>query len=326
MKTDPIRELHRTALADGSGAYHDFISTYSKGAYLLYGFVEGKHDPSYYRGVIDRIRPDHWDIKLIPAGNKKKVYELHNKIDWRRHNKKRICFFVDRDLSELISENWAEAENIFVTPNYSIENHFAVRNVCDRTLSEIFALSGVDHTEFNAVLDLFEEQREEFFKLMIPVMARILCWRRDKLEASLENIKPQQLFEFEKGKVRLKPLASRTPSIDHFIHKKCKLPIGDAADISDSIATFSLKKNYRKFVRGKYVLWFVVEFCRSIHTNSSHLFAAIKQKPKSLCELGCANGVAILGPRVSQPPALAKFMQSNYVEYIESHESRYSMN
>lgn len=325
MRTDPIRELHRAALAEGAGAYHDFISTYSKSAFLLYGFVEGKHDPSYYRGVVDRLKPDYWSIKLIPAGSKKKVYDLHKKIDWRKHNKKRVCFFVDRDLADLIPEQWPEADNIFVTPNYSIENHFATKHVCDRTLSEIYALSGVDHSEFNDILDLFEEQQEEFFKLMIPIMARILYWRKEKLAASLDNIKPQQLFEFKKGKIALKPLPSGILSIDHLIQKKCKLLINDAANISDSLSTFSLKKNYRRFVRGKYVLWFVVEFCKSIHSCSSLLFSSIKKKPKALCELTCANGVAILGPRSNSPPSLVTFMHSSYVQYIEWHESRYSI-
>lgn len=323
MKTDPIRELHRKALAEKVGAYHDFISTYSKNTSLLYGFVEGKHDLSYYRGVVDRLIPNHWSIKLIPAGNKKKVYELYEKIDWRKHKKKRVCFFVDRDLSTIIPEKWPEAENIFVTPNYSIENHFADRYVCDRTLSEIYALCGVDHAEFNNVLDLFEQQQEEFFKLMVPVMARILCWRRDRLEASLDNIKLHHLFEFTEGKINLRTLPTSTPSIDHLIHQRCKLPISDANDISDSLATFSLKKNYQKFVRGKYVLWFVIEFCKSVHNSSARLFSSVQKKPKAHCELTCSNGVAILGPRVKPPNALVSFMRSNYVDYIKWHESRH---
>lgn len=157
MRTDPIRELHRKALAEGTGAYHDFISTYSKRAFLLYGFVEGKDDPSYYRGIVDRIKPDYWSIKLITAGSKRKVYELYKKIDWRRHNRKRVCFFVDCDLAELLPEKWPEADNIFVTANYSIENYFASKSICDRTLSEIYALCGVNDAEFAAVLELFEE-------------------------------------------------------------------------------------------------------------------------------------------------------------------------
>lgn len=161
---------------------------------------------------------------------------------------------------------------------------------------------------------------------MVPVMSRILCWRKNKLDASLSNIKPQQLFQFDRGKIAMKALPVGTPSLDEFIHKKCKLPFVDAADLSEFISIFSLKSNYRKFTRGKFVLWFVVEFCKSIHSSSPDIFTAITKKPKALCELSDSNGVAILGPRVTPPSTLMNFLRTNYVEYIKWHESRYAMN
>ena len=326
MSKDPIILAHRAAIAKRVEAYHSFLSSYSKEGRVIYGFVEGKQDPSYYRGVIDGLKPSAWEIRLIPAGTKSKVYDLYRMIDWRRYKKKRICFFVDRDLSDLIPENWPSHDNLFVTSKYSIENYFDSKNVCDRVLTEVYSLSGVDHSELSKTLILFEEQREEFFKAMVPVMARILTWRRDKMNASLDNIKLSQLFNFEFGKLRRVPLPSGISNIDELLHKQCKLNIDTSADVNASMVEFNLVKNYRNLVRGKFVMWFVIEFCKSIHAGSVKIFRAVKSVPKALVELSCSNGVAILGPRVIPPRGLVEFLKNNYCEYIVWHDAHYSAN
>ncbi len=158
-------------------------------------------------------------------------------------------------------------------------------------LSDIYALNEVDHAEFNNVLDLFEEQKEQFLK-------------------------------FNKGQIVLEHDSSGS-FLDHLIHERCKLPISKAVDISDALATFSIKKHYRKFVRGKYILWFVIEFCKSIHNCSSQLFSALDEKPKALYNLAGAQGVVILSSWSAPPAALTNFMHLNYVTYIKWHKSRY---
>lgn len=324
MANDPILLVHRAALAQKVGAYHDFLSSYSKYERVLYGFVEGKQDPSYYRGIVDALIPAGWSIRLIPAGNKKKVYELHKKLDWRRVKRQRVCFFVDRDLSDLIPEIWPKASNIFVTTKYSIENHFDSRYMCERVLTEIYALSSLNQNEVDKALDLFEEQREEFFKCMIPVMGRILTWRRLKTNASLENIKLQSFVEISAGKIKSVPLPAGVASVDELIHKQCKLDIAYAADKAAAESEFSFAKNYRNFVRGKFVMWFVVEFCKSVHAESSKMFTGIKSVPKALLELTCANAVAILGPRLTSPRSLVDFLKLNYSAYAVWHDEKYT--
>lgn len=323
MAKDPILLLHRAALAQKVGAYHDFFSSYSKQKKVLYGFVEGKQDPSYYRGIIDGQIAKGWSIRLIPAGNKKKVYELYRKLDWRRFKRQRVCFFVDKDLSDLIPEQSPIASNIFVTSKYSIENHFDSRYICERTLTEIYALSTLRQKELDKILDLFDEQREAFLKLMIPVMGRILTWRRSKVNASLDNIKLSSLVQFKAGIVSAAPLPSGIASIDELIHKQCKLDIATAACKAAAVAEFTLVKNYRSFVRGKYVIWFLIEYCKSVHAESAKIFTGIKSTPKALLELSCANAIAILGPRSAPPRSLIDFIKLNFVAYTSLHELRY---
>ena len=94
--------LHAEALSSRVASYHEFLSRFSKSKKVVYGFVEGKEDPCFYRGFIEYSIPDDWEVELWPAGNRDQVFRIHRDIDWRRFPKKRVCFFVDRDLSALI--------------------------------------------------------------------------------------------------------------------------------------------------------------------------------------------------------------------------------
>ncbi len=46
-------KVHREALAGEQWLYHEFLGRYSRTAKRIYGFVEGKEDPSYYSGAIN---------------------------------------------------------------------------------------------------------------------------------------------------------------------------------------------------------------------------------------------------------------------------------
>lgn len=97
-------DVHRDALESVSATYHEFLLRYKAHANVVYGVVEGKEDPMFYRGLIERTLPEDWQVELIPAGRKKNVLKSMAAFDWLRFSPKRICFFVDRDLSEFIPE------------------------------------------------------------------------------------------------------------------------------------------------------------------------------------------------------------------------------
>lgn len=43
-------QIHAAALSGPAPTYHVFLGRYRKAAKCVYGFVEGKDDPSFYRG------------------------------------------------------------------------------------------------------------------------------------------------------------------------------------------------------------------------------------------------------------------------------------
>jgi len=116
-----------TQEADESGAYQEFLLYYKHKGKTLHLFFEGKDDPSFYSGFINEIiindlSPHNTYICYSHiCGDKYKVYEMYVKIT-NRFTKSRCLFFVDKDFSDYLEQNYPYDEHIYVTDFYSIEN------------------------------------------------------------------------------------------------------------------------------------------------------------------------------------------------------------
>jgi len=308
--------IHAAALSSKISSFHEFLSRFSKTKKVVYGFVEGKEDPCFYRGFIEHQIPEGWEVELWPAGNKDQVYRIHSGIDWRRFPKKRVCFFVDRDLSSLIPEKLVQDSNIYVTDGYSIENDVAKRGTCRRVLTEICGLASADHSDLDSVCDLFEKQIEKFHVEMLPVMAWILVWRRSGKPASLNDILMRDLFSVSDGVLQVKPNPKGKADAVEYIHAQCNLTYNATVDIVAHHAEFKKGGAYRKFTRGKYVFWFLVEFCCSVHKSAKVLLKSCTKTPSMNVSMSASNGMTIIGNRARLPGSLRSFLEATYCAYI----------
>ena len=313
--------IYAAALNSKVASYHEFLARFSKTKKVVYGFVEGKEDPCFYRGFIDHFIPDDWEIELWPAGNRDQVFQIHRDLDWRRFPKKRVCFFVDRDLSDLIPEKLSSDTNIYVTDKYSIENSIVNRGTCRRILIEVFGFSDVSHEEMDQVCDQFEIEFELFLVAMIPIMARILFWRRTAANANLNNINISKMFSVENGSVVFDRSATAESYRTKYIHSSVGITFDPSIDISLANAEFCKASTYRKFVRGKYVLWFLINFCKSIHESAASFFSACVKPPKMKVSISATNAVMIIGNRARVPQSLRRFITGNFCAYIEQKDA-----
>lgn len=313
--------VHAAAIDGKAAAFHEFLLRYAKTKHVVYGFVEGKTDPTFYRGFIEHILPDGWEVELWPAGNKDSVLRIHADIDWRRFPKKRVCFFVDRDLSELLAEKQPSDVNVYVTDNYSIENDVVRRGTVRRALTEVFGFATADHGELDQACDAFELELESFLSALIPVMAWILYWRRNKVAANLNDICMQHLFQCNGGVVQAVPNPKGKANCCEYIHTQCNVPHDTGADISHCMSEFSKVSVYRRFVRGKYLMWFLVEFCLSVHKNTSTFFPSFPCPPKMSVSIAQSNGLQIFGPRARVPKSLRQFLSRTYCDYIDGRQN-----
>lgn len=312
-----IIEVHAAALSDKIATYHEFLLRYSKHAKVVYGFVEGQEDPCFYQGFIEGLLPDDWRVELWPAGNKDQVYRIHRDIDWRRFRKSQVCFFVDRDLSDIIPEALDQDSNIYVTTGYSIENDVVNRTTCHRTLSELCGFANADRGDIEVVCALFEEEFEAFLQAMVPLMAWILAWRRSGMRPNLNDIRMRDLFSVASGRLQTNATPRGKANVIVYLHDQCKVVQNPAIDIAPILAEFSRKGIYRMLTRGKYVFWFLVEFCNTVHRDSAALFKGMSKPPKKHLNLTCANGMAVIGPRSRIPKSLRDFLQLTFCTYIE---------
>jgi len=193
-------EILAEASESSNVAYNDFLLFYKTGRSMVYGFVEGKDDPSFYRGFIEAALPERWGCKLIKAGNKKRVLEVYSGMDWTRFPRNAVCFFVDRDLSEFLEGEIPTSKNVFISDGYSIENDIVTAHTLKRVLDEEQCVGGLEVSEEQLLERMFEDNLSNFKESMACVMAQILILRRaeakgDNLVARLDNFKAKEFFE-----------------------------------------------------------------------------------------------------------------------------------
>lgn len=312
-----MKAIHADALTSSITAYHEFLQYYKKSAQIVYGFVEGKEDLSFYRGLIDSKLPDGWKAKLIKSDDKNKVLKLFNEMNWSRFPKRRVCFFVDRDLSEFLEGETTSGENLYVTDNYSIENDVVNFSIMERVQEEVFGVTGLDPTEIISIQNLFESNLTIFSESMAPVMAQIILWRRANAKVSLDNIEPRKFFTFKSGQIMLNPKFDLPSQRVQYAALRVKAPQAEEREIAEVEAEFRRKKGLEKYIRGKYLQWFFVYCAEAIHKAIPSLCTKYEKPPKIHIALCVENCIMVVGPRVRCPASLNTFLERNYCEYIK---------
>lgn len=314
-------DIHKSALQDIDAiVLHEFKLRYKKKSHTIYGFVEGKDDPCFYRGFIENAVPEKWKVELWPAGNKESVYKIYSNFDWKQFDKNQILFFVDKDLSMILERKYETSRNIYVTDEYSIENSIVTPNTCDRVLREICGFTFLKYAEMEIILDKFQSQLHLFKKELIPVMSCILYWHKNKLlnkQSRLNNILMKHLFQVSKGVFSAIVNPDNKSDIIAYVHEQCSIDLTNRDIILEEIKYFTDNRYYEKYTRGKYLLWFLVEFCLSIHQNcTSFDFISIPQNPKMTVNLSQSSGVVLIAPRCRIPDSLRLFFETTISKYV----------
>lgn len=309
-------QVHAEALESSSAAYHEFLLRYKEGERTVYGFIEGKDDPTFYRSMIERNLPEDWEVVLIRSGNKENVLKILAFIDWSRFSSKRISFFVDRDLSEFIGGQSDIPENLYVTDNYSIENDIATSGTLMRVLEEILNITNLSPAEADRIKKLFESNLLFFQEAMTPVMSQILLWKRNGGKPSLNDIPPKSFFGFSDGTIALKPAFSTVLSRIQHAASCVNAHRSADADLVKAEAEFRSKRGVEKFIRGKYILWFFVKSALEFHRVVSIFSSKYHAPPKVRITLGYGNAMVVIAPRARCPASLQLFIEHNYSKYI----------
>ncbi|ETA68482.1 hypothetical protein MettiDRAFT_1954 [Methanolobus tindarius DSM 2278] len=315
-------EIHNDALKSTNVVYHEFLGHYKKESKIVYGFVEGRDDPSFYQRM-DNFFPDQWKLQLYRPGNRDKVFEMHDTFDWKRFSTKRICFFVDRDLAEFLDNIGDVAENIFVTDDYSVENYIVNSETLEKILSEVMNvnLSGLEKEEIEKIHDIFNDNLIKFKEAMTPIMAQIILWKRKGCRLELDSIKPKDFFEFKNAYIFLKTQYETVDSRIEYIENCCNIKSDTPESISVVEKEFHEKDGAEKYIRGKFMLWFFYCCATTIHKSIPKISNKYKKPPKIILPWGPKNAITSIAPRIRMPDSLKNFIRNNYIEYIQEYES-----
>lgn len=308
-------DIHEDALGSPNAAYHEFLQCYVKNEKSVYAFVEGKQDPNFYRGLIENHLPDEWILKVVKAGNREKVLGVIEVLDWSRFSMRRICFFVDRDLSDFLPANSPNVENLYVTDYYSIENQVACGPVFQRVIEEVLNVTMLRPEEVATLTQYFLEDKKIFEEAMTPVMAQVLLWRRAGTRASLDNITPQTFFTFTSGRIQVKAEYKAAEARIKFASERTSAAMSVPNDLAAAEAEFRAANGPGKFVRGKYIMWFFAESIRVLHQAIPTHFPH-HTVPRARVAMGAGNAIILIGPRLRMPASLRTFLNSNYIRYI----------
>ena len=303
-------EVHSQSLEDTDEAYHTFLLIYRKDAQCVYGFVEGKDDPVFYRHLIERQLPERWSVKLIPTGNKQKVLRSFQSVNWTDFSKRRVCFFTDRDLQDFVAPPPQVETNIYITDGYSIENSIFQYRLFNDVLSDVYQIVLLDPQEEDLIKQIIQKNMEDFIEAMMPLMGQVLLWRRLGSKANLSNLKLDHIFSFSEA-----IFVSNTRNV---LLEVASRQIGCAlCDDNDVVAAEGEIRSYAKpIVRGKYVLWFFIKQCEAIWEAIPKLLLRFPDKPKKRTECGLNNAMVIVAPRARIPESLKEFVEQNYLAFI----------
>lgn len=313
-------EIHAQALASQVDVYHTFLSKYSKASQKVYGFFEGQTDPSYYRSFIENSLPSNWKLESFIMNGKRNVVEMYSKFDWERFPCEQIAFFVDTDLSILLEEDSPMSKNFYTTDGYSIENNLVNAETCRRVLEEVYCLNTIDEQELEMILELFDSQLNKFLKLMIPIMAYILLWRSKSVKLNLNNIQLKKIFIFSEFSIRLRDSYASRSEVISYIMSVCGVTNKITHGVREYEKRFRMPSVYKKFVRGKFLIWFFLKFCDEVYSNICEICPSVKKTPNKCINLTSGNALQVICSRSRIPQSLSRFIKKNYISFQKEYD------
>ncbi|MGR9117585.1 MAG: hypothetical protein ACU85E_17715 [Gammaproteobacteria bacterium] len=162
---------------------------------------------------------------------------------------------------------------------------------------------------FSAALGFFQES-------MTPIMAQIILWRRAGKQPCLNDIRPRDYFVFVDGSIKLRDEFQSALSLLQHAGNRVNLDLSQQNELASVEEEFRQRYGAEKFVRGKYLLWLLVEFALEVHRSITQVVQRITKPPKVRISIGPGNAMVVLAPRVRCPGTLQEFIERNYVKYI----------
>lgn len=301
-------------------SYIKFLHQYKFKDKTLHFFFEGQDDQSFYVNFLENIFPEDYTFYYYVCNGKDNVYTNYKDINWSVYNKNRVLFFTDKDLDDIIGVTNVKDENIFETKYYSIENYLVTAEVYGRFLREICYIM-----EDQVIDDLkkeFIKQLDFFTEKMTSISAWVVYCRKNKLPVNLSDIDISKIFSISNDFKIKRNLSGGYKTPFEYICSTTKTRHYNFTEIKKISKDLQNIKPAKKFLRGKYELWFLYAFCKNTiditipflnkeikkHNTSNEVK---KTKCKVTIPIKPENIIQITAPRVRLSADIANFLKEN---------------
>lgn len=288
----------------------DFLLSYKQEGKTLHVFFEGPEDESVYLGHLEAKKPKLYTIFRYRCANKDDVYRSYSRIDFKVNRKERVLFFVDKDLSNFLQEEYPSDTNIYVTEYYSIENELVTRQMVERIMREF--LHVYDSTQIEIVCNEFETQHQVFIREMIFIMAWIIHAKSNGTRINLGSVKLGRMYSMN-DQLQLSRLPGLKPSgVVKLLEEMTKTitPADCWRNILRIARMLKTTSHPKSFIRGKYELWFLITFIEKAASVIQCTRVPGSETASNIPNLDMA--ATVLGPRLAIPHKLEVFLYNNW--------------
>lgn len=304
-------EKLKEARDSSSPIIHDFLLRAPKAPEDVHIFFEGNDDPSFYLSFIHRYLPASKNLQIYRCGNKSTLYKTHGRIKKSKNNVFLTLFFTDKDYSDLLDENYPNEDNIYVTDFYSIENYLVDTYMLSRILVDLCHLN-LKKIGFNKIERKFQAEINNFYSVFRDISVWFVTLRSHGIRPNHNNLDYKKICRFTKN---IRFVQHDKKNIIHNLQTMCGVLTPGNYDLSKIKYEKVLNTlEPKKYIRGKYELWFFIEFFRHLLKNFEDSVLEKQEKIKINTQITHSNAVEILGPRAKIPPSLNKFLSENFLK------------
>lgn len=298
-------DLLRKARSGRTALLHKFLTAYDPNSDRVYAFVEGGADQAFYRVHIQGYVRSQSAIYIYDCEGKRNVYDLYSTVIAKYPACRRVLFFVDKDVDDIVGQAWPLDPRVFTTEVYSVENYCVCRAAVERYFQNFVKVRRSEY-DLETIKARLEIQMSKFHKLMLPVMAWIVAARRAGLRVVLTDVNLDELFTMRESSISRRPRRRAAVYLNRVTQvNRANVSWSQVRSVCGELQRFSGKS----YVRGKFEAWFFVKFVRSAVEEINHAARAIGGSASQIVPLNEACLVQLLSEAVATPPQLDTFLR-----------------
>lgn len=283
-----------------------FRLEYNESTNDVYAFFESTDDATFYRQPITQEISSGGRLRTYLCGNKASVW-FHYQFAAQEGKLRNALFFVDKDLDDLSGSAYPVVPRVFVTQWYAIENYICDVSALRAVMSEIIFIDEESQAYADAISQ-FTKGLQNLSVALRPLFAEVIELRRRNVEVVLNNFGSSLAKCFLLDDLELVP----QPNWQDVFRDVAKYSKEDCDRAAVAICYREISGlDNRSWLRGKFAMWYFLEFVEQLWANLVGMMINEKKKVKKTLTLSAENVFAIMQNRHPWPAGLDAYLAAN---------------